>query len=175
MIQTGSGQILQNVDPNTARLYKVDSIREAADLVIRPLRTNGFESLEVKKDLESLESISKEDAMEITELRSETQIIPGELSSTREVLLRVLKPSFEENLKWRFSDGTSRFGASITDQEFQNRIKDRQEGFFNGDILRVVLTSTQRNTADGGFKTENIIERVIEHLPAPRQDRLPGN
>ena len=99
--------------------------------------------------------------------------IEAELVSTREALLRIVKLSFEGKQKWRFSDGSSRFGALIVDKSFQQRIESRQEGFFSGDVLRVVLRITQRSTRDGGFKSEYTIERVVEHLPAPRQRRLP--
>lgn len=170
IIQTGSGQILQGVDRISAELYQVDAVREAAERVIQPLRKPGFDSLEVKQAGERIEYISKGEALEVPqgeEEQPETALI-----NTREALLKIVKVSFEPNQKWRFSDGTATFGAAVHDKSFQDRVQSRQEGFFSGDILRVVLKTSQHSKEDGSFKSECIIARVVEHLPAPQQRRL---
>jgi hypothetical protein len=49
----------------------------------------------------------------------------------------------------------------------------REEGFFKGDVLRVVLRTVQVAKDGRGFKSEYVVERVLDHLRDPEQQNLP--
>ncbi|MGO9096059.1 MAG: hypothetical protein ACLQGV_12620 [Bryobacteraceae bacterium] len=93
--------------------------------------------------------------------------------NTRPAVLRITRISFIEGQKWRFSDGAATFAAKINDSEFLKRLDAREEGFYKGDVLRVLLRTVQQPTAEGEFKSEHRIEKVLEYPRSPKQQRLP--
>ena len=156
------------------RLWLDERVRRAASDFVRPLDRNGIEFVEARYG-ELVETIRREEReiFESGEYGSgESTAPPAELSNTREALLRIVKPSFETKQKWRFSDGSSAFNASISDQQFLARVKERQEGFFSGDVLRVLLGTSQELKSSGGISSHHNIEKVIEHLAGPRQSDM---
>jgi hypothetical protein len=96
------------------------------------------------------------------------------LTNSREALVKVVTANFEDG-KWKFSDGSSKFSATIADPVFQQKLANRQEGFYKGDVLRVVLRSTQTEKKGGKIQTNHIIQEVLEHRQAVGQEPLfPG-
>jgi len=171
-MNTGSGQILNNVDASSATLYTNDVVRDAVRRVIQPLEKPGIDKVEVRRAGKVLESVSKDDAPFFLNPADETGKQVKELSNTREVYLRIDKPAFVSGQSWRFSDGDASFGAKVNDKSFEERIQKREEGFFSGDRLHVRLREVQSIESSGEIKTERFIDRVIEHLPAPKQSQL---
>jgi hypothetical protein len=96
----------------------------------------------------------------------------GQTPYSRSLIVRVEKLSFRPGTRWRFSDGSSSFSATITDKVFLKRLENRQEGFFKGDLLKVELHTVQSTTADGKLMATNLIERVYEHLQPAKQELL---
>lgn len=80
--------------------------------------------------------------------------------------------SFVPSQKWRCSDGTAVFNASIPDKEFLSRLDARQEGFYSGDALRVILKMDQELNASGNITSHYSIDRVIEHLRGRAKSRF---
>jgi hypothetical protein len=78
----------------------------------------------------------------------------------------VTKPALEGG-RWGFSDGKSKFGASIEDALFIQKVALRQEGFFAGDTLRVLLRTSQKIVKDNKMEVSYIVEHVIKHTHAP--------
>lgn len=115
IINTGSGQILNNVDRTSAELYQSDSIRESARRIVEPLAKPGIDTMIVRKGKEEIERISKTEALPGLEFVSQSAIAGEALVNTRPAMLRVTHISFIEGQKWRFSDGAATFAASIND------------------------------------------------------------
>jgi hypothetical protein len=85
------------------------------------------------------------------------------------VALEVIKPSFQEDLTWVFSDGSGgRIGALMLDRGFLQRVQNGLRTFAKGDVLKVRLRSRPYMTADG-LRTEHAIVDVIEEINQPRQ------
>ena len=84
--------------------------------------------------------------------------------------MQVTKANFESE-KWGFSDGTAKFNADLNDAAFQEKLNNREIGFYKGDVLRVRLRTVQTMQTSGKFKTEYSIEEVIEdqHRSLPKQ------
>jgi hypothetical protein len=155
------------------RMWLDEKVRRAIDGMVRPLESAGIDSVEARYG--DLAEIIKKD--EATAFLAESApegagAAPADLSSTREALLRVIKLSFVKGQKWRFNDGAATFNAGIADEAFLERLAARQEGFYSGDVLRVLLNASQGFTESGQVRAEYTIEKVLTHLPGPIQARL---
>lgn len=158
------------------RMWLDERVRRAVDGMVRPLDTPGIDLVEARYG-DQQEIVTKEDAgaflCESTDGGVKEPSAP--LSSTREALLRVVKLSFVKGQKWRFNDGAAAFNASIEDRAFLERLEARLEGFYSGDVLRVLLNASQSLSESGHVKADYTIEKVIAHLPAARQEGLFGS
>lgn len=93
--------------------------------------------------------------------------------NVRIVAVRLVSLAFKEGNKWRISDGTSIFWASVHDLDFLQRVTSNEEVFARDDILRVRLRDQQFRMATGGFRMEHTIEKVLEHRQGTPQEQLP--
>jgi hypothetical protein len=160
------------VDARSAKLYMNDPIRADLDRVLLPVAKEGIDELKVFKDGVVLDEVNKSDLPERLSVSEDTRDSSAQvLTSSREALVKVVTAGFEEG-KWKFSDGSSKFTATIDDPVFQEKLDNRQEGFYKGDMLRVVLKSTQTEKTDGKIQTKHSVEEVLDHRQAPRQNPL---
>jgi hypothetical protein len=153
------------------RMCLNEKVRRAIDGMIRPLESPGIDLVQARYG-DLTETIVKEEAGVFLSEPAGGETAHSDLSNTREALLRVVKLSFVGGQKWRFNDGAAAFNASIADKAFLARLEARQEGFYSGDVLRVLLNASQGLTPTGHIKAEYTIERILAHLPAPKQDGL---
>ena len=59
-------------------------------------------------------------------------------------------------------------GAQIEDEEFIREINLNRKSFSKGDVLICEIRNTQTITQEREY-IEHIIERVVEHIQAPKQ------
>lgn len=147
-------------------------VRKAAADAMKPLRDEGIDRFEVRdQDERPIETVSKSD------LQSFAVPLSGELlqqqtddgSAVRDMFLEVIKPSFQGDLRWVFSDGSGgRLGALVKDIDFRRRVESGQRSFSKGDVLRVVVKSTPHITPEG-LRTDHEVLKVTEEFNAPRQ------
>ena len=173
LIQDNSTTIIQDIKVNseTAQLYLNDAIRSRVDRVVQPITKQGIDSLEVRKGKEVIDRIEKPDVPDHVYKASRESRTSEVLSDTREALLKVTKANFEKG-KWGFSDGTAKFGADVNDADFQRKLDNREIGFYKGDVLRVLLKTTQTAQPTGNFRTQYTIERVLEHRALAIQSEM---
>lgn len=172
-IEDRSTTLIQNftVESKTAQLYMNDAVRADVDRLMHPLAKNGIDVLEVYKEKQLIERIEKKD-VPARVLESDHRVAATDvLTDIREAKLRIVKANFEEG-KWMFWDGEAKFNASLNDPVFQQKLDNREVGFFKGDVLRVKLKTVQTTLPSGKFKTEYSIEEVLDHTPQPTQPRL---
>lgn len=159
------------VDAAGAQLYLNDSIRADIDQVARSVAKDGIRQLEISQNGKLLDTLGQEDVpFQIREFEmgvEDGQIISG----SREALVKVVTANFE-NGKWRFSDGTSKFNATMADPVFQQKLDERQEGFYKGDLLRVKIRTDQMELPNGKIKSEHVIQEVLEHRQTGQQDQF---
>jgi hypothetical protein len=161
-----------HVDPVIAQMYENDVIRAALDKVMRPVAREGIDKLEVRKGREVLNEITKEELpRRIVALEKREGSVEQVLSDTRESLLRVVTANFEKG-KWTFSDGTAKFSAKLSDPVFREKLDNRSEGFYKGDVLRVILETVQTEKPNGSFRSEYIIKEVLDHRHIGQQSNL---
>jgi hypothetical protein len=158
------------------RLWLDQKVRDAVAEFLKPLDSTGIDFVEARYG--DQEEIIRREEREVFMVGEHAAVgaalepTQADLSNSKEALLKIVKPSFEPGQKWRFNDGAAVFNASIADKEFTKRVQDRQEGFYNGDLLRVLLKSAQSVTAGGNLSAEYTVDKVIEHIPGPQQTML---
>lgn len=177
----GKDNIIVKVDGNDNQitvskhvydLAKSPKVRKAASDAMKPLRDRGIDRFEVRDaEQKPIETVDKNDleafALPLS-LEGATQAADGG-SSIREQLVEVIKPSFQGDLRWVFSDGSGgRMGAVMKDQRFRERIESGERTFAKGDVLRVLVKSTPRITPDG-LRTDHEVLNVLDEFNAPRQ------
>lgn len=161
-----------SVNQDAARLYGQEAIRSAIGGIVRPVSMRGIRSLEIKKGNKVVNEVQKTDLPPVTEAGSSGDNTPANVRrDTRETTLRVTRANFEKG-KWGFSDGAAGFSADIIDKDFREKLESREIGFYQGDMLRVLLTVTQIVSEGQTFQTTYEIERVIDHIHAPKQQHL---
>jgi len=136
--------------PRVIALFSNVRIRTSIQKVIaEPLSKDGISSFAIKKD--DQETVIKEEEKDYFKLSD----IPDELlqDQEREVFLTVVTISFTEGHKWKFSDGNVEFYATISDENFVNKVQQNKDGFFKDDLFRVKLREKQW-ISDSGIKSD---------------------
>lgn len=143
--------------------------RQALEAVVKPLTRDGIDVVCFGLEKEIADSIHKSEApwFAVPTLDEER------LEETEyEATLQIARIEFNEDNKWRFTDGEATFYAAIIDDEFLNRINKNEEAFTKGDIIKAHVRKRQRRVGEN-LKPEYCILRVIEHRSGHRQIRLP--
>jgi anthranilate/para-aminobenzoate synthase component I len=170
MVRVEGGQIEVNV--GVVNLYNDPNVRRALHGVVRPLEQDGFTRFEVRRNKEVLESVNKgeekyfvaDDSLEVTD-----EVLD---ESERTAFLTIVKLSFDERYKWKFSDGNAKFDADIEDEDFFKAVQNRDLHFANGDILKVTLSTRTSRTKAGRLHSEYKVLKVLDVIPGPEQHKL---
>ncbi len=155
--------------PKIIALFSNVKVRTSIQKVItEPLSKDGISSFAIKKGKEKI--VIKEEEKDYFKLSD----IPDELlrDEVREVILTVATISFTEGHKWKFSDGNVEFYATITDENFVNKVQQNKDGFYKDDLFRVKLHERQW-ISDTGLKSDYEIIEVLEHRSGSKQIKLP--
>lgn len=148
------------------QLYNNEDVRQAALNVVKPLEREGIDTFEVRQGAEKVEIVRREDLPAfcvLTEVAPEDVLLEGD----RIAVLQIIKPSFDDSLKWVFSEGENRFGADMMDQSFLRKVADQEISFAKGDILKVRI-AYKSVRVDKELRTKYKILEVVEIFPAPR-------
>lgn len=155
--------------PKVIALFSNVKIRIGLQKIItEPLSREGVESFSVKKDNQVTKIKTEEkDYFKLSDIPDEPL-----RDDVREVYLTALSVVFVEGNKWKFSDGTNEFFATVKDEKFVKGVQDNKISFTKDDTFKVKLREKQWIT-DTGLKTEHEIEEVISHRSAAKQIKLP--
>jgi len=143
-----------------------------AGKVVKPLEKEGVDSFAIMNTGEKPEAmITKEDLPAFLPEKAEQ---PAEDTSI--ILLQLVHADVtDSNAKWRFTDGNGKFYATIKDEEFMMRFRNREFTVGHNDALRVELVRRQ-NVSNGKLRTDNEILRVLNYYSGgvpPVQGKLP--
>ena len=165
------GEDSLDVSPLILSLLQSQRVRQSLQQVIaEPLNKEGIDVFaSMISDGDELNVVEKEDREYFL-----VPIIDDELLTDREYTtnLQLLNVAFQEDNKWRVSDGLNIYHAEIKDQIFLDKVQRSEIAFSKGDILEVVIHEVQFLT-DNGIKTEREIIRVIQHRVAGKTLALP--
>ena len=89
-----------------------------------------------------------------------------------EIHLQAINVVFQEDNKWRFTDGSNKFFAEVLDKEFIKQVHNNEISFKKNDILKVKLRTKQLLTP-AGMKNEYSVEKILSHRSASVQIDLP--
>lgn len=167
--EQGQGQIHVAFADGTTLDVPAEAVRLADQLavsrdlqdIVRPLDTDGVDTLTVRRETVIIERLDKSD---VAAVGSPIQDNPLTVeSSDRSVWLQIRTVTFQEGNKWRFWDGSATFAAVIDDVAFIDRIENG-EAFRKGDRLHCLLRETQWFEQER-LHVERRIVRVLEHRP----------
>ena len=149
-------------------------IREVVSSVLEPLKQEGVNTFEFRKEKEIEIQITKEETSYF-ELNEYDLVAEEEqrLETEFEAIYRIITSNFEEGYKWRLSDGETKITAELLDEDFVNKIDHNEVGFYKGDRIHVKIKRVQTVSPVGKDRIEYFIVKVFEILKKPEQIKLP--
>ncbi len=155
-----------DVERQVIELFRQARLRKALEQVLSPLQMEGIDEFAVTDRDQSQRFITVSDHELIY---FATPAIEPEILAEEEVELnlQLVNVAFREDNKWRFSDGSNSFYATVQDGNFLRQVRSN-EPFASGDILKARLRRTQSLAGDT-MKSEYVLLEVIEHRRAGAQ------
>jgi len=163
------GEALE-VNASVARMVEEPSIRQPLERFTEPLREDGVDRIRFEDHAGHVA-----ERIEASEADAFTASSGSEPSSsdTFRATYQIKRLFFERGRKWRLSNGAQTIQAEIEDEEFWSRVESSEVSFAKDDYLVCTVRMDQWFTATG-LRTEYVIERVEEHIPAPKQTSFSG-
>lgn len=147
------------LDDSDIKIYRSIEFRTHIKNSVSPLENEGVNQIEFSSKKTETITIIKNDlkSFDVPPIKDEV------LEPTVSVLyLQLLNVAFEHG-KWKFSNGTNQFFATIEDEDFMDSVKQGKQKFSTNDRLKVQLRTEQKATSSG-LKTDFFIEKVLEHV-----------
>lgn len=148
--------------------YQNVNIRTSVHSVVKPLEKDGINSVEINSDKNLNVSVEKNEYKKFEVPQAKDKELDDKVSTE---YLQIENIAFEHDNKWKFSEDTNKFWASIKDKDFIDRVEKNQTQFGSTDILKVRLRKKTYST-NAGLKNEYIIEKVLEHQKGAQQIEL---
>lgn len=164
------GDDFQEVEEKVMELYRNIKFRKAVIGILNPLKHKGINEFVVTNNLQSekFTVITKKEIKNF-EIEEEQDCLSDNIYETN---LQIVGLYFEENNKWKFSDGNGVFSATILDEDFISDIDARVLSFSKGDIISAKVRQMQ-TIKDGKIKSEYQLLKVNKILPSLQQVQLP--
>ncbi|MEI6222423.1 MAG: hypothetical protein WCP97_06685 [bacterium] len=146
-------------------------VRQSFDFVItKPLSREGISTFaSFTGNHEEAVIIHKEDAVYFSTPEQEDSLLEDKEDET---YIQAVGIDFKEGNKWKFSSEEGTFYASVFDDEFVEKVQNNYIAFAKDDVLKVVLRRKKWLTSSG-IKIETEIVKVVDHIRAKKQLRLP--
>lgn len=164
--------IVNDVQPETVRLLRDASVREAASDLLNPLRHNGVSAFRVGPTTETPSAdvlrIERERAATIGKIEPARRVLT---ESEQEAAVELVSVSFDDDAKWRVRQGESPFWIRITDPDFNDSVRNGYRAFRKGDYL-IGTMRVQSFDTPTGIQTERELVRVREHDKREQQGQL---
>ncbi|MPZ43026.1 MAG: hypothetical protein GEV05_06435 [Betaproteobacteria bacterium] len=159
-----------SVDRRVWELFKNLRARKAVERIVEPLKSRGIDLFKVRH--------KGKDTVEVTRDDFPAFVAPteheGETISVTDTRVTIVAPSFEEENKWRVSDGSRTIYVAIEDEAFMHAVQSGEAAFRKNDILHVKLQIRQWIEL-GKLKAIYSIVQVIRHERGPEQGKLLGD
>ena len=166
-----SDQVRITVDSETfdvpiklLRLYKDIAVRTALKNIVAPLSQEGIDTFKASDGKET-ETIEKD---EVSYFQTPELVKEVLVEQTDRAAFSIVSVTFREANKWRLNDGNADINVSMNDEAFLTRVGDSRVAFAKGDILICEVRKTQIREGVR-LRSDFVVERVVEHIPAARQ------
>lgn len=154
------------------RLLENRRIQKSARAVVEPLTRDGVERVDFRVDSEVRTSVTKADVPAFAPPEPTAKEPEPEEDQVINTLVEIVSPSLYEGYKWRLTmGGSTPFLASIEDEAYLRRIRERETSFSAGDRLRCALRISQ-NVQSGKLVTDYAVLEVKEHLKVEPQTQF---
>ncbi len=166
-LETTDGATIE-VAESVAATVDNPTVRQHLERFTEPLRSEGLESIRLSQAGDRTVRIKAEEAPFFQATAGADPTSQSRFRGT----YQIKRLYFERGKKWRLSNGAQTILAEIEDEDFWKRVEAAQVAFSADDYLVCEVRMDQWFGA--GLRTEYVVERVLQHIPAPKQDRLPG-
>lgn len=158
------------VEERIIELYRNIKFRKAVIGVLSPLKQSGIDEFAVtnSKQSEKFTVITKKE-IESFEITEEEDYLSDKIYETN---LQIVGLFFEENNKWKFSDGNAIFSAAILDEDFISDINAGVLSFSKGDVISAEVRQVQ-TIKNGKIKSDYQLLKVNKIIPGLQQVKLP--
>jgi hypothetical protein len=159
-----------DVSDRVMRLFDDLELKRDLKQVFAPLAMEGVSEFRTRKD-DRLEERVQKDELDAFDVLADPASDDQKFESTVEKLYGVVTLSFSPKYIWRFTDGDSTITAYVDDEDFYQRCKTGKVSFAEGDLFRVLITSTTTH-GSSGLHTENRVTKVLDviHRAKPSSD-----
>lgn len=158
------------INSSVARMIEEPSIRQPLERFTEPLREDGVDRIRFEDHAGHV--VERIEASEADAFTAVTRSAPSS-SDTFRATYQIKRLFFERGRKWRLSNGAQTIQAIIEDEKFWTRVESSEVSFAKDDYLVCTVRMDQWLTP-GGLRSEYVIERVEQHIPAPKQTSFSG-
>lgn len=144
------------------------NVRQHLERFTEPLRNEGLDRIKLARATAPAESI---EAVEAPVFQATAGADPTN-QSRFQAIYQIKRLYFERGKKWRLSNSAQTILAEVQDEDFWAQVEAARISFSADDYL--VCDVRMDQWFGTGLRTEYVVERVVSHVPAPKQDRLPG-
>lgn len=154
------------------KLYQDRTVRQRAEVVVRPVGREGIDRMVLREGSQTLETVNKDDieafVPDSEEDGNTTQnVIPRQR-------LKIVSTNFEKG-KWRLHDGEKSRYYDIADKTFVEEVQQRVRSFRSGDILICQVVQTQYVDPEGNLTAKYTITDVLRQVSVPDQLSMDGH
>ncbi|MEK9722739.1 MAG: hypothetical protein VW405_04550 [Rhodospirillaceae bacterium] len=139
IVENNEGEITQVNGDTFNILINTNAGAAVEKFVKRSLRLKG-DKLSIEHKGEPIAEVANDDARSFKSLPQGEKLTENET----DMVVRIASPSLEGSARWKFNEGRGMFSATIADEEFLDLVKNGQERFGAGDVLRFRMTCIQR-------------------------------
>lgn len=169
-IETANADVLI-VPAAVARALDDPNARQQLEKFTEPLRDDGIDHIRFEsKEHKSSEKIFANEADYFVASSGSDPTSQAKFRAT----YQIKRLYFERRKKWRLSNGAQTILAEIEDDDFWKKVEAADVSFSADDYLVCDVRMDQWMNNATGLKTEYIVEKVREHIPAVKQPRIPG-
>jgi hypothetical protein len=126
--------------------------------LVAPVR-KGARELELFQDRKRIATYSPDDVTNFRPIKPTESPIESEIDA----IVEVVSPVFEGEGMWRFRYGRMSLTAKLLDEEYHQRVLNKEESFRRGDRLKVRLKTVQEKAGDK-VVTRHFIVKVLERI-----------
>ena len=143
----GNSYHFENLENSVVQIIENNYAREAAKAVVKPVRDkDGLDRLTIKRADQPSLVVTKDDAKELAEWQVEKPEAEVINEQTFEAVLVPVQPTLDPKYMARFLMAGTKdqmIRARVEDEEWWGRVHRREQGFFEGDSMRVDLRLRQ--------------------------------
>lgn len=170
------GQIQATMTQNTYNVFLDYECRQHIEKVVKPLYQEGIDGFEIRRadapeDNTPVVPVEKEDIDKFVAPAQAIEKVEDFITEGR-MIYTIVSIVFDEEQKWRFTDGEVKFWAKIGDAAFWQKVDSGEISFRKGDKLEVEYISRQYQNEKGGFSVDRTITKVLRKLEQPTQIQL---